>query len=131
MDNRKPGHSDFGGHEIANSGFRLADGQARAAEHPNSFEVPNWAELNQLTEGSVIKLIVEPLDPDVMTERMWFRILELPKVGWSGIASRPGVAECLSTPFDGHAPVEYGDCVIFEMQNVIDIYESQTSEVSK
>jgi len=87
--------------------------------YPESFEVPSWAELNQLEPGSRVKLIVLPTDPDVGIERLWFEVIETP------IDGVPGVAMCISAPVERHAPIDLDDMVVFERKDVAAIHGAE------
>ena len=112
-----PSRCDYSGHEVVCSGFTLTDCMERNREHPDTFEIPFRQELDRLEEGRIVKLIVEPTDSTVMTERMWFEIVQLPT------AEHPGVAGCVSAACDHEAPVDLHDQVVFEWKHVADIYE--------
>jgi hypothetical protein len=117
-----PSRCDYSGFEVVSSGFTLTDCQERNRQHPDTFEIPFREELDRLEEGGTVKLIVEPSDSTVMTERMWFRIVQLPTDEY------PGVAECHSAACDRDAPVSLHDMVVFEWKHVADIHYKRNSK---
>lgn len=98
--------------------WSLVDGEARAKEHPGTFEIPPRKEREQLQPGYFAKLIF--VTPQMVAqnvgERMWVRVLER-KTGASGVYYRgqldnsPGLV----------SGIKAGDELQFEPKNVIDI----------
>lgn len=99
-----------------NRGFDLVDARVWNREHPDTFLVPSPEAVDAIDCGDTVKLIFEPHDKRVLTERMWVRVLTPPTDGlW-------GVGELLSAPVDANCPIDYQGRLVFERRHIADIY---------
>lgn len=99
--------------------WSLVDGEQRAREHPDTFEIPSRGEREQLGLGDFAKLIF--VTPSMLTqnvgERMWVRVLERKQVGKGPVSYRgqldnaPGLI----------AGLKAGDELTFKPEHVIEI----------
>lgn len=98
--------------------WTLVDGEQRAKEHPETFEIPSRAERERLDVGNFAKLIF--VTPEMVKqnigERMWVRVLSRKKtngaISYSGqLDNSPGLIAGL------HA----GSDITFGPQHVVEI----------
>ena len=99
--------------------WTLVDGEQRAREHPDTFEVPPRDQREQLGLGDFAKAIfVTPsMLQQNMGERMWLRVLERKQVGKGPITYR-GQLDNSPHLVSG---LKAGDDVTFRPENVIAI----------
>ncbi len=100
--------------------FKLLDGELMAAQYPDSFEVPGLMERIDLAPGDRVKLCFQRLGvvgPDEPSgERMWCEVTTVSGATYTGrLLNDPAFV----------SGVVYGDDVIFEACNVLDIKAKQ------
>lgn len=91
--------------------YTLLDAEKQHDKHPGTFWIPESYDRRHLKVGDTVKLLFEPTDPALISERMWVEIIE------RGITRYVGVLR--NDPFN--LDIEYGDEVHFKPENVIDI----------
>ena len=97
------------------SKWSLADGDARAAEYPDTFHMPPIEDRRRLRVGDLVKLCFEVDDPPG-GERMWVRVTET-----SASIPRRYVGALESSPYV--IPLVYGALIAFGPEHVIDIVD--------
>ncbi len=104
--------------------WMLVDGEQRARDNPDTFELPSRAEREQLAPGAFAKLIF--VTPEIaqqnMGERMWVRVTKRSGKG----ASTKYRGELDNTPglISG---LHVGSVIDFEPKHVVDIQNAKAS----
>ncbi len=104
---------------MSNTTWVLGNGVERNRAHPDTFYIPSDTDKARLTAGDVVKLMF--LDEDGGGgERMWVTIVAVgPDEGYRiGRTQFAGVLANAPICFDG---LEYGDAIIFDRDNIINI----------
>lgn len=96
------------------TGYTLLDGEARHAERPHTFWIPELSQRMSLTVGQYAKLMFKPT-PSGTPERMWVQVSEVRGIGkYKGLLSNDPIC---------HPPhvLKDRDVVEFEAKHVINV----------
>ncbi len=93
------------------NGVKLVDAIERSIQNPETFKVPSHEELNAVTLGDYVKVILVP--DDGRAERVWLQVTAV------GITTFEGVLD--SIPLQSELLPPRGSVLVFQKNNVIDI----------
>jgi hypothetical protein len=94
----------------------LLSAEERHAEHPDTFQIPDWVHRRMLKPGDVAKVIFEPRDADCLPERIWVRVTHCVSVGYVGGYY---IGTLANDPL--FLPAKFGHVVRFCPEHIVDI----------
>lgn len=108
-------------------GFDLESAEARAAEYPDSFEIPDRDEREALEVGEHAKLLMrfildDPEEPEA-GERIWVVVSERTDDGYLGL-----LANCPAC-LEENDELWLGSEISFHAEHIIDIMESSDASI--
>lgn len=98
-------------------GITLIDGDARRADHPDTFAMPSVPERMAVQVGDFVKLGFEINASGINGERMWVRVTEAAGGYFEGVLRNNPVI----------VPISFGDPVMFRCRHILDILKQENA----
>ena len=109
--------------------YTLGNGVELHAKYPDTFSIPSDADKAALAPGDFAKLIFGITGGEVGAERMWVKIVAVgPDEGYR--ISKKQLAGALDNDPMFVDDLEHGDVVLFHLDNIIDIYPSESDDAA-